>query len=190
MEKHRALETKSLVIVYGGLSLLCLIWEYFSRDNMLWSWLESKSPEPHYIIFSIFFVALYIAFATGLPKMFPWARELEKVFRQVLTPLSYFQIFYLAILSGFIEEWFFRGILLNQFGLVLSSIIFGLAHLIPVPKLWLWSLWTFAIGALLGAIYRGSDSLVLVALIHTIINGVLLMFLNRTAQKAPALPSN
>ena len=187
MEKNRVIETRSLLLVYGGLTLVCLIWEYFSRGNPIWSWMNWDIPSFISLLLSLAFVVLYLIGAILLPRFFMWARELEKIFRQILSPLSYFQILMLALLSGFVEEWFFRGILLTHFGLMISSIAFGLGHFIPSAKLWLWSIWTFFIGIILGLIFQSSESLLLVVLIHSLTNGVLLVFINKTGHKSPAL---
>ncbi len=56
----------------------------------------------------------------------PFARELRA--RDIVT---------IAILSGISEELFFRGVLLPEFGIVGSSVIFGALHsLTPLYALW------------------------------------------------------
>lgn len=153
----------------------------------MWSWSASHSPTEPQIISGACFVLAYVLLTSPLTRFFRWATELEKFFRQILTPISYLQILILAIVSGLIEEWFFRGVLLNHFGLVFSSLIFGLSHLILMPSVWIWSLMTTLIGYGLGLFYMNSHSLGLVAMMHAAINGAILWRLNRIAHHRPAM---
>jgi membrane protease YdiL (CAAX protease family) len=187
MKKERALEIKSLLLVYGALIILSGGLDYFSHRHPLWAWRESHLSQAFFVVVGILFVVFYIGIATLSGRIFRWAAELEKLFAQVLTPLSYLHIVVLALLSGFVEEWFFRGVLLNHFGLMISSIVFGLAHFLPDRMLWRWSIISFIAGLILGMLYISSHSLWLVATLHATINGVLLFKLNHERDQAPSL---
>jgi membrane protease YdiL (CAAX protease family) len=187
MQKERALEIRSLGVVYGSLILVSCVADFFSHRQLLWSWTHSDLTHPRYIVFGIFFAFFYVTVALVSARLFRWGAELEKIFSQVLTPLSYFQIIQLAILSGLVEEWFFRGILLNHFGVMISSITFGLAHFLPGRAIWRWSFISFFAGLILGALYYYSGSLWLVAVVHMTINGVLLFKLNQAHMNSPTL---
>ncbi|MDB5037921.1 MAG: protease self-immunity [Bacteriovoracaceae bacterium] len=187
MKKERALEIKSLFLVYGTLILFACLGDWFSHHQTLWVWKESHLEHPSFIFVGFAFVFFYVAGAMLASRMFSWATELEKIFAQVMTPLSYFQIFYLSILSGFTEEWFFRGILLNHFGIIISSMIFSVAHFLPSRSLWAWPLISFFAGTFFGALYFYSESLLLVAIVHTSINIILLFRLNQATVQSPSL---
>jgi membrane protease YdiL (CAAX protease family) len=187
MKKERALEIKSLIAVYGTLVIAAMLFDYFSNGHPFWAWKQSRLQHPGTIIFGFFFAVLYILVAWVTPRLFRWGIELEKLFSQVLTPLSYFQMINLSIISGFVEEWFFRGILMNHFGWILSSIIFGLCHFIPARSVWRWSIISLIAGLVLGGIYHFSQSLWLVAILHASINGVLIFKLNQTRVASPSL---
>ena len=167
--------------------MISLLWDGFSHQNLLWSWFHSTWPSYFSLLMAVLFVLAYICASRWLPRFFQWSRELEKIFRQILTPLSYFQIFLLALISGFIEEWFFRGVLLHHFGLMMSSLLFGLGHFIPSPHLWMWGVWAFFFGIVFGLFYQVTQSLLLVALIHFSINLILLLLLNHRGHQRPAL---
>lgn len=178
MRNEKQIESASLAWVYGGLGIICMVWDWISNGSPFYAWSTSKTPSLLFIFLAIGFVALYVVSSVLVSRTFAWARELEGIFKQLLTPISYLQVALLALVSGFVEEWFFRGILLNHFGLFISAILFGLAHLLPFDRLWIWSAWTMAAGLLLGLIYQASGSLLLVSLIHASINGLLILFIN------------
>lgn len=179
---------KSLLLVYGALVLFSMMGDLFLHKNPFWAWKDSQPPSVGYIFIGASFVVLYVAFSSACTRIFKWGMEIEKIFRQVLTPLSYFQILVLSLLSGFVEEWFFRGLLTQAFGVIVSSMFFGLAHFIPAPFLWVWSVASFMVGLVFGLLYSHSHSLVLVALMHAGINFLLLLKVNREAHRAPSLP--
>ena len=62
------------------------------------------------------------------------------------------EIFILALASGLAEEIVFRGWLLNEIGLLYSSILFGLAHFPPNRNWYLWPIFAFAMGLILGGL--------------------------------------
>lgn len=179
----KGLEFKTMIAIYFGLALISGLWTWLSQDDFFYNWNESSWPSLWALFFGVVIVAIYTISSQACGKLFEWARELEKLLQQLLTPLSYFQIILISLMSGFIEEWFFRGVLFTHFGLVLSSFVFALCHLIPAPKIWLWSVWTFFAGIGFCLILRVSDSLILCGLIHSAINAVGIILLNQKTFK-------
>ena len=90
--------------------------------------------------------------------------------KQWLGDLSAGQILIIAITSGIGEELFFRGWLLNEIGLILSSLIFGLVHFPPNRNWRLWPLFAFIIGLLLGTLCLWTNTLIFAVAAHTGIN--------------------
>lgn len=183
----KPLELRLVFLGYLALAMLAMIWDFFSRGHALQAWRIDQAPSFWMLFLGSLLVFLSLGLSWVMSLRFVWAQKLEKIFAQLLTPLSYFQILVISFLSGFVEEWFFRGILYSHFGLILSSILFGLCHLIPAPKLWVWSVWAFAAGLIFGKIYEWTDSLLLCALIHTAINASSLILLNQKVLKRPEL---
>ena len=60
-----------------------------------------------------------------------------------------------SIFSGVGEEAFFRGAVLQEFGLVISSLLFGLAHIGPDRRYLVWTVWAVLAGFVFGALSRG-----------------------------------
>ena len=173
--------------VYGILAIASMTFDFLTYHQPFGSWALSRPPSLSQCILGALFVIFYIVVTSFLTRFFKWASELEKVFRQILTPFSHLQIVLLALLSGLVEEWFFRGVVLSHLGLMLSAIFFGLCHLIPAPRLWVWSVIGTLMGLILGTIVQHTHSLWLASFIHIAINGILLWKLNRSGHQRPAL---
>lgn len=185
MRSFRALETRSALFVYTTLIILSALSDWIYRGSPWGSWDVFGWPQS----FSSYFWALvlwgfYCMMTLGVTSFTRWGTEVERVLQQVLSPLSYFQILLLAVVSGFIEEWFFRGVLLSHFGLVISSLSFALMHFLPGGKLWTWSLICFFAGLGLGILFQSSQSLILVAIVHSAINTFVLLKINQSAHRA------
>ncbi len=94
------------------------------------------------------------------------ARELQAWFGK----LSRSEILFIALCSGIAEELFFRGWLLNEAGLLLSSLIFGAVHF-PPHRAWIfWPLFAFSMGLVLGALCLWTETLFYAAAVHAGIN--------------------
>jgi uncharacterized protein len=90
--------------------------------------------------------------------------------QRLLGRLSTWQIGLIALASGLGEELLFRGWLMHEVGLWISSILFGLIH-VPPNKSWLyWPAFAAAMGVLLGWLYLWSGSLLYPVLLHAGIN--------------------
>lgn len=181
IKSMKPLELSMVLGVYAGIAVISLIWDWLSHGSAFYSWQGSSFPSLLSILISLVFIALYVGLSMVVSLLTKWGQQLDLVFTQLLTPISYFQIAIISLVSGFVEEWFFRGVLMNHFGIMVSSIIFGLCHLILVHPLWIWSLWTFLAGLAFALIYESTNSLLLCGLIHATINGVLITILNLKA---------
>ena len=99
------------------------------------------------------------------------------------------------IYIGFAEEFFFRGYLqgvLNRAfgkpyqvmgiaigpGLILASLLFGLAHVLTPsePFLWPWAIWTFMAGLCFGIIREKGGGFLASAMVHAIIMSFYVIF--------------
>ncbi len=97
-----------------------------------------------------------------------------------------------AILAPLVEEIFFRGFLFQGFrarygwvpGLLLSSAIFGLAHLDPVALIP-----TFILGCVLAYLYQRSNSIWPSVSLHVLVNTVGLVSAYVMTQYPNLIPS-
>jgi membrane protease YdiL (CAAX protease family) len=113
---------------------------------------------------------------------------MRRVWNELLLPFSRTlgtrDIVIIALLSGFTEELFFRGVLLPEMGLVLSSLCFGALHALCA----LYFAWATLIGAGLGALALASGSLVTPIAAHATYNCGALLLLRHAARRVPAVP--
>jgi membrane protease YdiL (CAAX protease family) len=118
------------------------------------------------------------------------APSMQRVWREVLQPFSAGlgtrDVVVIALLSGVTEELFFRGILLPELGLVVSSLCFGGLHALCA----VYFAWATLVGAGMGALTLAGGSLVTPIVAHATYNLGALLVLRRTALRAtaPAAP--
>ncbi|MEO7327531.1 MAG: type II CAAX endopeptidase family protein [Minicystis sp.] len=168
---------------YALLSIMAFALAVALREGPPWvhpePWFAWPSPLGH-----VASAALGLGFSTTLIGMtrylvarFGWARRLHVELRPVARDLSIGQILLVAGLSSLGEELLFRGLLTPTVGVVISALLFGLAHQIKGPSRWVWAGWAMTVGLGLGAIFAATGSLVGPLLCHALVNAANLVFL-------------
>jgi membrane protease YdiL (CAAX protease family) len=109
-----------------------------------------------------------------------WARVLHREFHSVVHELTSKEIFLLAVFSSAGEELFFRGALLPQVGLVLSSLLFGVLHVRPGLRFLPWTLMSLIVGLVLGEMYLRLGDLGGPIVAHFTINLLNLNYISKT----------
>lgn len=99
-----------------------------------------------------------------------WARRLHLEFRAIIEPMSSLEIAFFASISALAEEAFFRGAMQPSLGLVLSSLLFGAAHVAPSRALLPWTAWAVVMGFVFGGIYALTGELLGPMVAHALIN--------------------
>ena len=87
-----------------------------------------------------------------------------------------------SIFSGVGEEAFFRGAVLQEFGLVISSLLFGLAHIGPDRRYLVWTAWAVLAGFVFGAIFEVSGGLLAPVVAHAGHNAATLLLWKRSRE--------
>jgi membrane protease YdiL (CAAX protease family) len=116
--------------------------------------------------------------------------QITQLFGNLSSPVWFFIVG--AILAPLVEEMFFRGFLFQGFrarygwvpGLLLSSAIFGIAHLDPVALVP-----TFILGCVLAYMYQRSNSIWPGVIFHTMINSLGLCAAYLATQYPNLIPS-
>lgn len=109
-------------------------------------------------------------------RRWPGLRRAAEDARAWFGGLGAWRLWALAAISGAAEEILFRGWLMNEVGLVASSLIFGVAH-VPPARHWLaWPIFAAGAGFALGGLCLGSGTLVFAVLAHAGINGMNLVW--------------
>lgn len=114
-----------------------------------------------------------------------WARALHSDLRPAVSHAGGGTILVLGIASAASEELFFRGLLAAAFGVLLSSLAFGLLHQVRGRVRWAWAAWATIMGLLFGSLFLATGSLVGPLLAHAAINVMNLRFLRDTDVTPP-----
>lgn len=128
----------------------------------------------------VLLAVLGVASARLLVARFAWARRLHAELRPFARGMKVRHVVLIAVLSSAAEELFFRALLGPALGLLASSALFGLAHLLRGQSRWVWPAWAAVVGLGLGAIFQLTGSLLGPLLAHALINGFNLAFLRDT----------
>jgi membrane protease YdiL (CAAX protease family) len=172
-----------IILVYGGLGAIALTWGAVRGNANIY-----LAPG---VLPSIARLAMSpaIGLAVGLLVVFlsryathrlEWARVLHREFHSVVHELSSKEIFLLAVFSSVGEELFFRGALLPQVGLVLSSLLFGVLHVRPGLRFLPWTLMSLIVGLVLGEMYLKLGDLGGPIVAHFTINLLNLNYISKT----------
>ncbi len=149
------------IVLEAGLLLVAAVWINLSHLQLLSKF--SLNPQAFLwgLAFSILSTAVSLCcFALG--KRLGFFAELRKMTQDFLLPILALlgpqDILFLALLSGFCEEVFFRGVMQAHFGLLLSSLVFGVFH-DPTLKQKAYVILTFIAGLGLGYLYQLTGNL-------------------------------
>jgi uncharacterized protein len=84
-----------------------------------------------------------------------------------------------ALFSGVGEEVFFRGAVQQEFGIVVASVAFGLAHIGPDRRYLLWTAWAVLAGVIFGILFQATGGLLAPVTAHAAHNAATLLIWKR-----------
>jgi uncharacterized protein len=106
------------------------------------------------------------------------------VYHEVLIPLfsrfGVLSIIVIGAVAGIGEEWLFRGVLQPLAGLVVASVVFGLAH-VGNRAMVAFGVWAMGMGFLLGAMAQATGGLTAPMVAHGVYDMLALAYLRRGA---------
>jgi membrane protease YdiL (CAAX protease family) len=160
--------------------VLALVWIYFQGRLAPELFFDSRVEIlPRLILLTLGASSFMVALSLYCSRNLVWAQQLEAEFAKFLVPLKLWEIAAISVLSGIVEEIFFRGALQPALGLIPASLAFGLAHFVPRHPFWNWSLYAAFDGFLLGCLFELTHHLWPVMIAHGLTNFVLIVILNR-----------
>lgn len=167
--------------IYGGMIFTGLLLMHFWQHNLAKSFAipPDSSERLRIVAGGILAAALLLTSSAALESSNESFRRLKEMFIQLIGPSPAWVAVWLAFLSSFGEEILFRGALQPTFGLVPTSIMFGLAHVGPDGKIGVWSFWAAEAGLVLGWTYIETGCLWPAIMGHFLVNGVSLLALQR-----------
>ena len=93
-------------------------------------------------------------------RLIPITRKLaEELAPSIVDPIDRAGLVLLALFSGVGEEAFFRGAVQQEFGILVASVVFGLAHVGPDRRFLLWTAWAVLAGVLFGFLFEATGGL-------------------------------
>ena len=117
-------------------------------------------------------------------RLLPVLREIaEELAPRLLDGASYGGLALVAVFSGVGEETFFRGVIQQEFGLVIASLVFGLVHVGPDRRYLVWTAWAVLAGFVFGAIYDVTGGLLAPILAHSGHNAATLLLWKRSRKR-------
>lgn len=177
------------VVVYGALSLVAIAAALARGQSPIATeaWLPIGAPFGHLAsIAGGAVLALATIKATRqFVRRWGWARALHSDLRPAIRFAGGGTIMVLGIASAASEELFFRGLLGTTFGLIASSLAFGLLHQMRGRVRWVWATWATVMGFLFCTLFLATGSLVGPLLAHAAINVANLRFIRDTDVEAP-----
>lgn len=105
-----------------------------------------------------------------LERLFEWARTLRAGMQRMIGELTLGRAAIYAFFSAVGEELLFRGLLLSEFGLVTSSVLFGAMHIGPDRSYLPWTIMATLTGFLFGGITMYTGDITAAVLAHMTIN--------------------
>jgi membrane protease YdiL (CAAX protease family) len=110
----------------------------------------------------------------------PYRHSADYYLDMVIKPLTLPDLIWLGLLPALSEELLFRGVMLpaiglNNLGVIVSSLAFGVLHL-SSPQQWPYVIWATIIGLILGFSALFSDNLLVPIVAHMVTNWVSSLF--------------
>lgn len=169
------------VIFYSALSFLALLLIYWrvGPDAAFQPFRPPATDPVRATLVCIAFVALVHWFF--LVAIHRW-RTMQKCalqIRRILGDLTGAEMTLIIFASGIGEELFFRGWLLNEIGLIPSSLLFGVVHFPPNRDWIFWPFFAAVMGVALGALCLWTNTLLFAILVHAAVNFVNILKLPR-----------
>ena len=183
MNKEKKLTERDLVIMVIGtelaLFMVALIWMKFSGINPFFKIYFGFKDMAWAVLNALILLAVNFLAINELSKFISFFKRLKGAYDEIAciaADVSIFGASIIALISGFIEEVFFRGILQAQFGIIVASLVFGLFH-VGSRKTLYYGLYTTIIGFYLGWLYSHSGNLLVPIAVHTINNFLALPYM-------------
>jgi membrane protease YdiL (CAAX protease family) len=155
-----------------------------------WVWLHTASPEANARLWAAEALpagaavglaagAAIVAVSVLVSRLSRRARRLEAEFGWILGAQRTWEIAWLALLSGFAEEYLFRGALQEKLGLGAAAAIFAAVHWPVNGNFLLWPFAAAAAGLAFGGLRLWTGTLWAPALAHAAVNFVNLLRITR-----------
>jgi uncharacterized protein len=163
-------------LFYGSLAVVAAMWCGL-RDFDVRLFGESLGVSA---LLGILTAACTVSLGLLAYRLLPTLREIsEELAPRLVDGAASTSLVLVAIFSGVGEEAFFRGALQQEFGLVVASLLFGVAHIGPDRRYLVWTAWAVLAGFIFGLLYEISGGLLAPILAHSGHNAATLLLWKR-----------
>lgn len=174
-------------LFYGSLTLIAAVWCGLRGFEVR---LLGESPAGSILLGTLTAVCT-VSLGLLAYRLSPMLRSIsEELAPRLVDGADSRSLMLLSIFSGVGEEAFFRGAVQQEFGLVVASLLFGLAHIGPDRRYLVWTAWAVLAGFVFGLIYDLSGGLLAPVFAHTVHNAATLLLWKRSrrGQKRAGAP--
>jgi len=176
---------KVAFIFEGAMALLFFLFSYF--DPKL---LRLDAPSGSQILIAVaaalclFILNLAFVYISYKYRVLTSVKFIEGIIEPLSRALSIKGALIVSILAGVGEELFFRGVLLPYTGVIISSILFSLAHFLVETKKYLFLASVYAgIGILFGILLELTNTLWVPIIFHILYDFLAILFFRSTLKK-------
>ena len=166
-------------LFYGSLAVVAALWCGLRGFDVR---LLGESPGES-VLLGVITAACTVSLGLLAYRFLPTLREIsEELAPRLVDGAASTSLVLVAIFSGVGEEAFFRGALQQEFGLVVASLLFGVAHIGPDRRYLVWTAWAVLAGFVFGLLYEISGGLLAPILAHTANNAATLLLWKRSRE--------
>lgn len=173
---------RTVATFYGALLVAGFFWHAVSQDsNDIWR----LDPEQSWTIllltplWGLGLGLLTVQVFRGLELRMRWLSELHLEFQGIFGRPGLGELLLLAAASALGEELFFRGAMLDAWGLWISSLVFALLHIPRRLSLWPWTFSSLVLGVVLGVLTLLTGNLGAAVVAHFVINLLNMAYITR-----------
>lgn len=164
-------------LFYGVLTVIAAVWCGLRGFELR---VVGESPAAG-VLLGVVTAACTVTLGLLAYRIFPVLRSIsEELAPRLVDGADPTSLVLVSIFSGIGEEAFFRGAVQQEFGLVVASFLFGLAHIGPDRRYLVWTAWAVLAGFVFGVIYDLSGGLLAPTIAHSAHNAVTLLLWKRS----------
>jgi uncharacterized protein len=166
-------------LFYGSLAVIAALWCGIRGFDVR---ILGASPGVS-VLLGVITAACTVSLGLIAYRFIPTLREIsEELAPRLVDGAASTNLVLVAIFSGVGEEAFFRGALQQEFGLVVASLLFGLAHIGPDRRYLVWTAWAVLAGFVFGYLYETSGGLLAPIIAHSGHNAATLLLWKRSRE--------
>ncbi len=170
---------KFAALFYGSLAVVAALWCGLRGFDVR---LLGESPAAS-VLLGLLTAGCTVSLGLLAYRFLPALREIsEELAPRLVDGADSTSLVLISIFSGVGEEAFFRGALQQEFGLVVASLLFGVAHIGPDRRYLVWTAWAVLAGFVFGFLYDVSGGLLAPILAHTAHNSATLLLWKRSRE--------